>query len=536
MKYEAKRRRRKRRTSPIIVFLDIIVLLATLACFIYGVYHISKMGLFPMLYIVLIGCIVVVFVLLSCILMLLKQPIWTRLLKMIISVALGIGVVYGANSINFVNESIDEILKTPESYDEYVTIVARKDSGFTSVEQLKDKRIAVQRSIDTEHMKIAMEELSKYGMNDVKNFFFYEDYNSAIKNLNDGWISAMVISENYREIIEENYPDFSKETSRIDAYVVTIPVNQIEKKIDVVNNSFTVMVSGIDTLGKPTLRENSDSNLLVTVNPLTKTITMVSIPRDTLMPNACLYDKDDKLTHTGRLGIDCTIKTLENYFDITIDYYARISFSSVIDVVNTLGGIEVDVPMDFCERPANRSYQTKDIIYVKKGKQTLNGEQALALARHRKTVKKGDVGRAQNQQLVVNAIIKKAIQPSSFGKIDDLVQVIGNTVQTNFSKNEIYSFVNSYIENPTSWTMSNNVIAGKTSTAYTATVPGIELSVIKLSDEEINRVKYIIHNAQSMDLSDLSFTINNMTVASEVVNEGETSGASGGDYCHLLNK
>ena len=531
MRY-VKKKRRRHLNIPFII--DLVMLLVLIGVSIFCLLKVSALGLLPNLYIVLLCLFSVVVCLIYAILALIKQNTLFRVIKSIFAVCLIIGSVVISSSVSIVDEAIDDVLEMPESYDEYVTIVARKDSGIVRVEDLVGKRIAVQRSVDTEHMELAMNELSKLGLNEEENFYYYEDYASAIKNLYDGYMSAMVVSENYREIIEENYDDFTELTSRIEAYVVTIPVTTITQDIDITSNAFTVMISGIDTVGKPTLRENSDSNMLVVVNPLSKTITMLSIPRDALMPNACLAYKDDKLTHTGRLGIDCTIKTLENYFDINIDYYARISFSSVIDVVNTLGGINVNVPMDFCERPANRSYEKKDIIYVKKGQQVLNGEKALALARHRKTVSNGDVGRAYNQQLVVNAMIKKVLQPSSFSKIDDLVQVVGDTVQTNFTKKEIYSFVNAFIENPTDWTLSNNVVAGLTGFSEVATIPGREVSIINLSDEEVNRVKYIIKNAQSMDLSELTFTINDLeTSSNEVTSEGETEGATGSDSCHL---
>ena len=526
-----KKKRRRRLNIPFII--DLLMFFILIGVSIFCILKVNSLGLLPNLYIVLMVLFSIVVCLLYAILALIRQNTLFRVIKTIFAICLVLGSIVVSSSVTIVDDAIEDVLEMPESFDEYVTIVARKDSGILSVDDLIGKRIAVQRSVDTEHMQLAMDELSKLGLNEEENFYFYDDYASAIKNLYDGYMNAMVVSENYREIIEENYDDFTALTSRIEAYVVTIPVTTITQDIDITSNAFTVMICGIDSIGKPTLRENSDSNMLVVVNPLSKTITMLSIPRDSLMPNACLAYKDDKLTHTGRLGIDCTINTLENYFDIEIDYYARISFSSVIDVVNTLGGIDVNVPMDFCERPANRSYEKKDIIYVKKGQQVLNGEKALALARHRKTVSNGDVGRAYNQQLVVNAMIKKVLKPSSFSKIDDLVQVVGDTVQTNFTKKEIYSFVNSFIENPTDWTISNNVVAGLTDVSEVATIPGRIVSVVKLSEEEVNRVKYIVKNAQSMDLSGLTFTINDLETSTEVKTEGETTGASGSDSCHL---
>lgn len=533
MQYE--KRRRKRRLNPRIpVLLDTLLVIGLAFSLAYLVININAMGLLPTLYVVLLGVICIIICLILFILVLINQKAVVRLIKDIFVVVLIIGCFVGSSSIDYVESAIDEVLEMPESYTEYVTIVALKESGIVSVEDLIGKRIAVQRSIDTEHMEIAVEGLMEAGISD-DSIYYYEDYLTAVKNLYDGYMSAMIVSESYREFIYEKYDDYDEMTSRIEAYEVEIPVNQITKDLDVTSNAFTVMVSGIDTIGKPTLRELSDSNLLFVVNPLSKTITMLSIPRDSLMPNACKGYENDKLTHTGKSGIDCTIKTLENYFDITVDYYARISFSSVIDVVNTLGGIDVNVPMDFCERPANRSFDRKDIIYVKKGQQNLSGEKALALARHRKTVYNGDVGRAYNQQLVINALIKKMLQPSSMAKIDDLMQVVSDTVQTNFTKKEIFAFINAFIKNPSEWTLSNNVVAGLTGMSTVASIPGVEQSIINLSDEEVARVKYIIRNAHSTDLSGLEFSINDVTQeeTTTVEAEGETDGVKGGGYCHL---
>ncbi len=536
MKYE-KRHTRRKKPSMLPVYFDLIILIGTIGGLIYANYTIDKLGMLPTMYMVILGLVTFAICLVFAILMIVQKHWWSRLIKNIIALSLVIGSIYLAGSIDYVDNAMNTVLEVPTSSTEYVTVVVRKDSGILSAEELAGKKVAVQKTMDKDHMQIAMDELSKFGLNEEDNFYYYDDYISAVKNLYDGFMDAMVISENYRDIIEDNYEDFASLTSRIEAYEIEVPVTAITKNIDVTTNAFTVLISGIDTIGKPSQRENSDSNMLIVVNPLTTTVTMISIPRDSLVPNACLNNEDDKLTAAGRQGVGCLIDTVENYFDIDIDYYARISFSSVIDVVNTLGGIEVDVPMSFCERPSNRSYAKNDIIYVEKGLQTLNGEQALALARHRKTVAKGDLGRAKNQQLVVNAIIKKALSTATLTKLDSLMQVVNNTVQTNFTKKEIYAFVNTFLTNPTEWTFSNNVVSGTTGFAYTATVPGLELSIVNLSEEEVRKVKYIIRNAESADLSDLTFSINEITTESEeeltAEGEGETEGAGGGDYCHL---
>ena len=85
-------------------------------------------------------------------------------------------------------------------------------------------------------------------------------------------------------------------------------------------------------------------------------------------------------------GIDASVETIENFFQIPIDYYARVSFNSLIQIIDIIDGVNVDVEIDFCEQDENRSFKKEDLICLEAGQQTLNGKQALAYARHRKTI------------------------------------------------------------------------------------------------------------------------------------------------------
>jgi len=201
----------------------------------------------------------------------------------------------------------------PTSYKEYISVITLRDSKIIDSDSLKSKYIGVQRSIDTDHMDLVVDTLESKWDSSVKKVN-YDDYTSAVEALYAGKISAMIISESYRELIEETYSDFKEKTAIIDAVEIENPINEIRKDIDVTKNSFTILVSGIDTLGKAAIKSPSDVNMLITVNPLSKMIVMNSIPRDSYLPNACLSYQNDKLTHTGLYGTDCTIKTIENAF------------------------------------------------------------------------------------------------------------------------------------------------------------------------------------------------------------------------------
>ena len=153
---------------------------------------------------------------------------------------------------------------------------------------------------------------------------------------------------------------------------------------------------------------------------------MVSIPRDSYV-YIPVEKKKDKITHAHVFGgTEGTIETVEELFDIPVDYFVKLNFNAFIDVVDALGGIEVDVPITFTEQ---NSKDTADAIHLKKGLQELNGEEALALSRTRKI--DNDIERGKRQQLVLQAIIDKAVSIGSITKYGKLMESMGDNLTTN---------------------------------------------------------------------------------------------------------
>ena len=121
---------------------------------------------------------------------------------------------------------------------------------------------------------------------------------------------------------------------------------------------------------------------------------MISIPRDSYVPIACWSGKpENKITHAAAYGTDCMMSTIEEYFDIKIDYYAKINFKGLVKLVDAMGGIDVKVPKDLCTDNSNREGE----VCISQGYQHLNGEQALVLSRNRKQLAAGDLDRGRNQ-------------------------------------------------------------------------------------------------------------------------------------------
>lgn len=197
-------------------------------------------------------------------------------------------------------------------------------------------------------------------------------------------------------------------------------------------DNISVLIMGVDEsdirekgYGKAT---RTDALLLATINKNDKSVKLVSIPRDSRVYIKS-RDKYDKITHAHVFGgVDSTIDTVENFLDVPVDYYVKFNFKSFIKIVDSLGGITVDVPVEFTEQ---NSKDEADAIHLKKGRQHLNGEEALALARTRHI--DSDYMRGQRQQLVLEAIAEKALSLNSINKIGGLLDAVDKDLKTNLT-------------------------------------------------------------------------------------------------------
>ncbi|WP_028400292.1 LCP family protein [Ectobacillus panaciterrae] len=205
-----------------------------------------------------------------------------------------------------------------------------------------------------------------------------------------------------------------------------------EKTVQPLKDNVSILIMGVDESEKRKKEYGeavrTDALLLATINKSDKSIKLLSIPRDSYVyiPSR---KKKDKINHAHVFGgVDSTITTVEDFLDVPIDYYVKFNFESFMKIVNTLGGIDMNVPVAFTEQ--NSSDQAK-AIHLEKGYQHLNGEQALALARTRHI--DSDYMRGQRQQLVLEAIAKKALSVESVSKLGKLIDAVGTNMKTNLT-------------------------------------------------------------------------------------------------------
>ena len=370
--------------------------------------------------------------------------------KLCLSIMIILSIIYIFLNYTFtrVYNSIDNITKKVDI--KGICLVYNKE-GFDNLDALNKGDIAiVGEAMDEYFYNMALEIVDT---ENIKNkLVFYDDYFSIINALLNGEVEYAFLPENYKDIYSANSGE--GEGKQLNFSILYTKQKLIESKEEIANaksldEPFTVLLMGSDILLDS---YNADTLMAVTVNPKTLKVTMLSIPRDTYTTIACTGGKH-KINASGWYGDSCVVKTVEKYLDIKIDYYAKINFLGIVDLVDALGGVEVDVPYAFCEQNSKREWG-KSTVYVDSGFLTLNGEQALALSRNRHYWKdfcdkkytsdgdRSDFTRGANQQLVIKAIISKLMTVRDINTFYKILDTIGDNMTTNMPKDTILSLYN----------------------------------------------------------------------------------------------
>ena len=321
-----------------------------------------------------------------------------------------------------------------------------------------DKLGMIKKDDDIEGSILAKELIKKEGLkNDIE---YYEDYYSLLNALYDGDVKGIFVSDNYAILFssEDKFKDIANDTKILYTYSKKIKTKIKTTNAKALTEPFTVLLMGVDS-EKDGLNANAafngDTLILITFNPKTLTTTMFSMPRDLYVPISCNGNRYNKINSSAAYGTSCVIGTVEELTDIKIDYYAKINFNGFIDLVDAIGGVDVDVEQPdydyyveahgygrLCESNQYRENDDEHLICMNTGMQHLNGIQALAYARNRHGFLESDLARNRHQQQIVEAIAKKAGKIKSYSDFEKILDSITNNVSTNMTKNQILSFYN----------------------------------------------------------------------------------------------
>ena len=319
-----------------------------------------------------------------------------------------------------------------------VHFVSLNETRLSSINELKDQKVGILSDEMSLIGHIYPKQINEENGLNIK-FVEYNSYIEAIQALQNSKIDIIVLPGGYQKTFGsiENYT--------VDTSVLhSIWSEKFKEKADLfstVGDVMNIVLIGGDNpiQGNSTSGFNYDVIIVVSYNFKTQESAMISIPRDAYVYSTCT-DKRDKITHTGWYGADCLTSTLTKFLDIPINHYMLIDFEGLIDVVDSLGGVEIDIPQRIEEQDENRSFD--DLIVLEPGLQKLNGREALAFLRHRKTLADGALGRSNNHEAFMLATIKELAKPTKWWRIGGFLNTVQKSVLTNLNGQSIVDLYN----------------------------------------------------------------------------------------------
>ena len=465
--------------TRVLAIIYIIMLLAFEGILIY-------MNLLPVKYICIILAILTVISLVVFPILFFRdikkgQKIFATVLAIIMMLVYGLGIAYMSSTISF----FSNISKAAEQTDDYYVLV-RDDSSYSDVSDIAGGTVYTYTSNDLNYSsaKAKLENKVSIGYKMVNNL------DELAKGLTGSKYDVIFISANHYNTICEDINTFKDSTRILYTVKIAIATKDISKNVDVTSEPFNIYISGLDTEGNINKVSRSDVNMIVTVNPVTHKILLTSIPRDYYVTLAGKNAKD-KLTHSGIYGIEESVATIENLLGIDINYYVKVNFTTVPKLVDAIGGIDVT---------SKYAFSAGSYHYVV-GKNHLNGDSALSFSRERHSFASGDNQRIKDQQLVVEAMIKKIAQSSTIlTNYTSILSAVKNNIQINMTQNEIKSLVKMQISDMSDWDIEKISLTGAGELNTTYSTGNMKLYVMVPNNESI--VSAVDKIAATMEIPD----------------------------------
>mgnify|MGYP004515974487 CR=1 FL=1 len=472
----------KKKNKKIINIVSIVIGVISLSLMLVFSYAIYKLNMIPGKF--LIPAYILIFVIYTGLLLTVFLPKVKSKIKIISIIVLVLfGAVFGFadkyifTTLNFM-DILDRDVLQKERYDVYVL----ENSGYNKLEDLKGKKVGLYQSSNSE--KAGSELKNKVDFEIIE----YTDVEKMFESLNNDEINAIIISSSVKNLLDTELNDINVKIKSIYNFKISIEKNDIVKLVNVTNTPFNVYIAGGDGYGSIDYTFNTDVNMVATINPTTRKILLTSIPRDYYVnlvgqgPNAY-----DKLTHAGYYGIEESVKTVEKLLDTDINYYVKINFSTIQGIVDAIGGVDVYSDYDFYE-------QAYGLYHFTIGNNHLDGKQALAFARERKSFATGDVQRVKNQQKVVEAIVNKVTSSTALiSSYDRILDSVSENLDTNMPSKDISRLVKMQLNDMRGWTIESQNAIGTGQMGPTYTFPTLNLYTMLPDEDSVNSLKLKIN-------------------------------------------
>lgn len=464
--------------SKIMGALLSVFLLVVVGVFIY---LLLKLDMLPTNIFSIVGIIILGLAILSCLMQFTRAHAAASVMAVLMSVVLCVGCLY-------INKTYHVFSRMHSTMTESFSVVSLKEYDKNSISECKDGLFGFNDKIRSSRQLDAINKVSE-AVDEQLGLVPYDDWFDMVDALYNGGVDTIILNEAYRGVIEEEYPDFAEKTKVLGTQEYQKPQNVSINDVEVLREPFIVYLAANDNYGTLTTQGRNDVNIIAVVNPVSQKVLLVTIPRDayvTLRFEDNSYSGyGDKLTHAGTYGIQTSMNTIEDMFDIQMNYYMKINFSGMINLVDALNGITVESDYEFTTYDGTHHFV--------KGTNKLNGLDAMYFARERYAFADGDFQRSRDQIKVINAIIDKALSPVILTNYLEIMNSMEKTFDTNVPYQDIADLVKFQLDQNPQWEIESMNITGSTGWEYCYTMgQKNELSVVYPDANQIKQAKSLI--------------------------------------------
>lgn len=350
----------------------------------------------------------------------------------------------GSFYLGKVNAAAGKIFGSNTSTSAIVVAVKAEDKA-EKIEDAADYKFGIQYSAYGDQMRTGLSAIE----NEVGQTLDVQEYNNLIDEANallNGEVQAIIYNSSQTSIIQEQIPEYEKSIKIIYTHNIVVEIQNEVVDSDM-TEPFAVYLSGMDTYNEISSADRSDVNIIAVVNPQSHQILLVTTPRDyyVTIPNVSGRQRD-KLTHAGIYGTDASMATLERLYEMDIQFFGRVNFTSLINIVDALDGLEVVSDEEF-----DTGWESGAMIHVNEGVNYFDGTSALAFCRERHALEDGDNARGRHQQAVITAMIKKMMSPAMLRGATEIIDTVSDGVDTNFTMEQIQSLVKTQLRKNPEW-------------------------------------------------------------------------------------
>ncbi|MGO0042162.1 LCP family glycopolymer transferase CpsA [Streptococcus suis] len=406
-----------------------------------------------------------------------KARIFTALVLIFSLVITSVGI-YGMQEV----VKFSTRLNSNSTFSEYeMSILVPANSEITDVRQVTN--VLAPAEYDQDNITALLNDISKMESTQLTTSPT-TSYLTAYQAMLNGESQAMIFNGVFTNILENEDPDFSSKVRKIYSFKVTQTVDTATKQVS--GDSFNIYISGIDTYGPISSVSRSDVNIIMTINRATHKILLTTTPRDSYVAIADGgQNQYDKLTHAGIYGVNASVHTLENLYGINISNYIRLNFTSFLQLIDLVGGIDVENTQEF----------TSGEHTFPVGTVHLNAEQALIFVRERYSLANGDNDRGKNQEKIIAALIKKLCSPENLRNYQAILNSLEGSIQTDISIKTIIELVNTQLESGTQFTVESQALAGSGRTDLPSyAMPDSQLYMLEINQESLEQTKAAIQS------------------------------------------